>query len=62
VKVERKINEILNRLNKTRQERTPDLRLEREQRDREEREIQKQLLREKVISYARSEIHSQFPR
>ncbi|XP_065890011.1 coiled-coil domain-containing protein 25-like [Dysidea avara] len=47
VKVERKINETLNRLNKTRQERTPDLRLEREQRDREERELQKQLLREK---------------
>ena len=49
MKVERKINEVLNRLNKTRQERTPDLRLEREQRDREERELQKQLLREKVM-------------
>ena len=49
MKVERKINEVLNRLSKTRQEKTPDLRLEREQRDREERELQKQLLREKVM-------------
>ena len=44
------MSEVLNRLNKTRQERTPDLRQEREHRDREEREQQKQLLREKVIS------------
>ena len=49
MKVERKINEIINRLSKTRQEKTPDLRLEREQRDREERELQKQVLRDKVI-------------
>jgi len=48
IKVERKANEVVNRLNKTRQERTPDLRQERERRDREEREQQKQLLREKV--------------
>ena len=46
--MERKINEVVNRLNKTQKERTPDLRQERESRDREERELQKQLLREKV--------------
>lgn len=38
IKVEKRINEIVNRLNKTKQERHPDLRAEREQRDREERE------------------------
>ena len=47
--MEKKISEVLNRLNKTQQQRTPDLRQEREHRDREEREQQKQLLREKVI-------------
>ena len=46
--MERKINEVINRLNKTRQERSPNLRQERERRDQEERELQKQLLREKV--------------
>ncbi|XP_070555784.1 coiled-coil domain-containing protein 25-like [Ptychodera flava] len=37
MKVEKRINEIVNRLNKTKEERQPDLRAEREQRDREER-------------------------
>ena len=37
VKVEKKINEIVNRLNKTREQRKPDLQAEREERDREER-------------------------
>ena len=54
--MEKKINEALNRLNKTRKERTPNLRQEREQRDREERELQKQLLREKVMK----EYHNQY--
>lgn len=36
----------MNRLNKTKVERTVDLRAEREQRDREEREDQKKLLQE----------------
>ena len=34
VHVERRINEVINRLNKTKQERKPDLRAEREERDR----------------------------
>lgn len=41
VRVEKKINEVVNRLNKTRAERKPDLRAEREERDRREREGQK---------------------
>ena len=40
------MNEIVNRLNKTKTERTVDLRAEREQRDREEREDQKKKLLE----------------
>lgn len=44
--VERKINELVNRLNKTKQERKVDLRAEREQRDREERDDQKAKLRD----------------
>ena len=35
--VEKKVNEIVNRLNKTCEERQPDLRAEREERDRQER-------------------------
>ena len=36
VTVEKKLNEIVNRLNKTCEERQPDLRAEREERDRRE--------------------------
>nr|CAG4643568.1 EOG090X0G3O [Ilyocryptus agilis] len=46
IRVEKRINEVVNRLNKTKVERKPDLRFEREQRDREEREDKKRLLRE----------------
>nr|CAG4646650.1 EOG090X0G3O [Macrothrix elegans] len=46
IRVEKRINEIVNRLNKTKVERKPDLRAEREQRDREEREDKKRLLKE----------------
>jgi hypothetical protein len=46
VRVEKKINEIVNRLNKTREDRKPDLRAEREERDRREREGQKARARE----------------
>jgi len=46
VKVERKINETVNRLNKTRVEKKPDLRAEREERDKRERETQKARMRE----------------
>ena len=46
--VEKKINEILNRLNKTKEERDVDFRAEREQRDAEERqEDKKKKLKEK---------------
>lgn len=46
IKVEKRINEIVNRLNKTKEERFPNLRDEREERDRQEREDGKQKLRE----------------
>nr|CAG4636597.1 EOG090X0G3O [Eubosmina coregoni] len=46
VRVEKRINETINRLNKTKVEKKPDLRFEREQRDREEREDKKRLLKE----------------
>jgi len=41
LKVEKKMNEVLNRLNKTREDKKPDLRAERERRDQHEREGQK---------------------
>lgn len=47
VHVEKRLNEIVNRLNKTKQEKTPDLRAEREDRDREERETEKAQQRER---------------
>lgn len=46
MRVEKRINEIVNRLMKTREERQPDLRAEREERDHKEREGHKQALRE----------------
>jgi len=46
VKVERRINEIVNRLNKTKAEKKPDLRAEREERDKRERETQKARMKE----------------
>lgn len=45
--VEKRINEIVNRLNKTKTERFPDLRVEREQRDHEEREDNRKEMQEK---------------
>ncbi|XP_023954711.2 coiled-coil domain-containing protein 25 [Bicyclus anynana] len=47
VRIIKRINEIVNRLNKTKREAFPDLRLERETRDRLEREDKKKLVREK---------------
>ncbi|CAH0726600.1 unnamed protein product, partial [Brenthis ino] len=47
VRVVKRINETVNRLNKTKRESFPDLRLERESRDRLEREDKKKILREK---------------
>ena len=47
--VEKRINEIVNRLNKTKEERFPDLRMEREERDREEREDKRKELQAKVM-------------
>lgn len=46
LRVDKKVNEILNRLNKTCDEKKPDLRAEREERDRQEREGQKAKARE----------------
>ncbi|KXJ13217.1 coiled-coil domain-containing protein 25 [Exaiptasia diaphana] len=45
-KVEKRKNEIINRLNKTKQELFPDLREQREERDREDREVAKEHMRE----------------
>uniref|UniRef100_A0A023FV84 Coiled-coil domain-containing protein 25 n=1 Tax=Amblyomma parvum TaxID=251391 RepID=A0A023FV84_AMBPA len=46
IRVEKRVNEIVNRLMKTKEERQPDLRAEREERDQKEREDKKQILRE----------------
>uniref|UniRef100_T1II61 Coiled-coil domain-containing protein 25 n=1 Tax=Strigamia maritima TaxID=126957 RepID=T1II61_STRMM len=46
IKVEKRINEVINRLNKTKEEKNADLQAERECRDRLEREDKKRLLRE----------------
>lgn len=46
IKIEKRINEIVNRLNKTKIEKKPDLKAERDERDRKEREDKKKLLRE----------------
>ncbi|GJQ70574.1 hypothetical protein Trydic_g22973 [Trypoxylus dichotomus] len=46
IAVAKRINEIVNRLNKTKKEELPDLRAEREKRDRLEREDKKKLLRD----------------
>lgn len=45
VHVEKRINEIVNRLNKTKREENPDFRALREERDRKEREDQKSKMR-----------------
>nr|CAG4641285.1 EOG090X0G3O [Eulimnadia texana] len=46
IRVEKRLNEVINRLNKTKVERKVDLRSEREKRDQTEREDKKRLLRE----------------
>ncbi|CAH1996159.1 unnamed protein product [Acanthoscelides obtectus] len=46
IRVAKRINDIVNRLNKTKKEENPDLRAEREKRDRLEREDKKKVLRE----------------
>lgn len=46
MRVAKRINEIVNRLNKTKREEHPDLRAEREARDAREREDKKRLQRE----------------
>lgn len=46
--VERKVSEVVNRLNKTKQETKPDLRAEREERDRQERLEMKRIKEEEV--------------
>lgn len=45
VRVEKRINEVVNRLNKTKREEHPDFRAEREVRDAKEREDQKKIAR-----------------
>nr|CAG4648953.1 EOG090X0G3O [Polyphemus pediculus] len=46
IRVEKRVNEVVNRLNKTKVERKPDLRSEKEDRDRQERDVKKKLLKE----------------
>ena len=46
VAVEKKVNEIVNRLDKTKEERYPDLAAEKESRDREERNEKKVLIQD----------------
>ena len=46
IRVEKRINDIVNRLNKTKTEAHPDFRAEREQRDAAEREDKKKVLRQ----------------
>ncbi len=46
--VEKKLGEIVNRLNKTKREAHPDLRAEREERDRQERMEQRRVEEEEV--------------
>lgn len=58
--MEKRINDIINRLNKTKVERFPCLMSEREERDRQERAEQKELLRkekekEKVVAAQKEE-------
>ena len=48
IHVEKRINEIVNRLNKTKTERFPAFQEEREERDRQEREVAKAIQREQV--------------
>ena len=48
VKVEKKLNDVVNRLNKTKEERKPNLQEEREERDREERREKKRRDEEEV--------------
>ena len=43
MRVEKRINEIVNRLNKTKTEESPDFRALREERDRKERESQRRV-------------------
>ncbi|XP_055921046.1 coiled-coil domain-containing protein 25 [Eupeodes corollae] len=45
IRIEKRVNEIVNRLNKTKTEHHPDFRAEREARDAEEREEKKRILR-----------------
>ena len=49
VKVERKLSEVVNRLNKTKEEKQPDLMGEREEREREER-VERRRREEEVVS------------
>ncbi|XP_037067992.1 coiled-coil domain-containing protein 25-like [Pollicipes pollicipes] len=60
IRLEKRINEIVNRLNKTKREEKPDFRFEREERDRRERnekkaEFKKQQEIEKVLEKKREE-------
>lgn len=51
--VEKKLGEVVNRLNKTKREAHPDLRAEREERDRKERMEQRREQEEKVHVHCR---------
>ena len=48
MKVEKKLNDVVNRLNKTKEQRKPDLQAEREERDRQDRVERRRLEEQKV--------------
>ena len=54
--VEKKLSEIVNRLNKTCEERQPDLRAEREERDRQER-LERRRMQEEEVGFHLLLIH-----
>ena len=56
--VEKKLNDVVNRLNKTCEERKPDLCAEREERDREERLERRRLQEEEVWVHIRHGWHT----
>lgn len=59
MRVEKRINEIVNRLNKTKTEEQPDFRALREERDKKEREDQRRLQQEQKLKEKEEEKRKQ---
>lgn len=56
MKVEKKLNDVVNRLNKTKEQRKPDLQAEREERDRQDRVEKRRLEEQKVGKSVREKV------